>query len=100
MSQIPGVTAGSPNKKPDFFVSYTGADAAWAEWIAFELEKAGYRTVIQLWDFAPGSNFVIEMRKAAAGAARTIAVLSPRYLKSEFAQTEWAAAFAGDPGGG
>ena len=54
----------SPDKKPDFFISYTGADAAWAEWIAIELENAGYRTVIQLWDFAPGSNFVVEMHQA------------------------------------
>src|SRR3954447_2750438 len=99
MSQIPGVTVGSPDKRVDFFISYTGADAAWAEWIAVQLEDAGYRTVIQLWDFAPGSNFVFEMKKAAAAAARTIAVLSPRYLKSEFAQAEWAAAFAADPGG-
>ena len=49
----------------NFFVSYTGADEAWAEWIAFALERAGFTTVIQAWDFRPGSNFVIEMQNAA-----------------------------------
>lgn len=84
---------------PDFFVSYTSVDRAWAEWIAFVLEEAGFSTVIQAWDFRPGSNFVIEMQKAASEADRTIMVLSPDYLKSQFTSPEWAAAFAQDPQG-
>ena len=78
----------------DFFVSYNKADRAWAEWIAWVLEEAGYSTVIQAWDFRPGSNFVLEMQKAAAEAERTIAVLSPEYLTARFTQPEWAAAEA------
>ena len=46
----------------DFFISYTKTDKAWAEWIAWTLEAAGYSTVIQAWDFRPGSNFVLEMQ--------------------------------------
>lgn len=84
---------------PDFFVSYTSADRVWAEWIAFELEEAGFSTVIQAWDFRPGSNFVLEMQKAAGEADRTIMILSPDYLKSQFASSEWAAAFVQDPQG-
>jgi phage replication-related protein YjqB (UPF0714/DUF867 family) len=38
----------------DFFVSCTGADQAWAEWIASQLEEAGYSTVLQAWDFRLG----------------------------------------------
>ena len=38
----------------DFFVSYTAADQAWAEWIADQLEAAGHTTVLQAWDFRPG----------------------------------------------
>lgn len=37
----------------DFFVSYTRTDAAWAEWIAWQLEATGKRVVIQSWDFCP-----------------------------------------------
>ncbi len=31
----------------DFFISYTGKDRAWAEWIAMQLEETGYHTIIQ-----------------------------------------------------
>jgi hypothetical protein len=83
----------------DFFVSYTSADRTWAEWIAFVLEEVGFSVIIQVWDFRPGSNFVLEMQQAASEAERTIMVLSPDYLKSQFASSEWAAAFSGDPQG-
>jgi len=55
--------------------------------------------VIQAWDFSPGSNFVLEMQRAAASAQRTIAILSPDYVASRFAAPEWGAAFAQDPEG-
>ncbi|HEX6910536.1 MAG TPA: toll/interleukin-1 receptor domain-containing protein, partial [Longimicrobium sp.] len=83
----------------DFFISYNKADKRWAEWIAWHLEEADYTTVLQAWDFGTGSNFVLEMQKAAEEAERTIAVLSPDYLASRFTAPEWAAAFAQDPTG-
>src|SRR5665213_1650532 len=83
----------------EFFVSYTSADKAWAEWIGFVLEEEGFTAVIQAWDFSAGSNFVLEMQRAATAADRTIMVLSPDYLKSQFAAPEWAAAFSHDPQG-
>jgi len=83
----------------DFFISYNKADRAWAEWIAWHLEEAGYTTTLQAWDFRPGSNFVLDMQRAAVEATRTIAVLSPDYLNALFTQPEWAAAFAQDPTG-
>jgi hypothetical protein len=79
----------------DYFISYTSADKTWAEWIGWVLEEAGATVRLQAWDFAPGSNFVLEMQRAAS-AHRTIAVLSPDYLTSRFAAPEWAAAFAQD----
>lgn len=83
----------------DFFISYTHVDSRWAEWIAYVLEEEGHSTIIQAWDFRPGSNFVLEMQRAAAEAERTIMVLSPAYLNSEMASSEWASAFARDPQG-
>jgi len=82
-----------------FFISYTSADRTWAEWIAYVLEEAGFKVIIQGWDFRPGSNFVVEMQKAASEAERTIMVLSPAYLKSQFTSPEWSAAFRHDPQG-
>jgi hypothetical protein len=84
----------------DFFISYNRNDAAWAEWIAWTLEEAGYSVVFQAWDFRPGGDFVLEIHNAAQGSERTIAVLSRSYLQAEYTQPEWAAAFARDPRGG
>jgi hypothetical protein len=83
----------------DFLISYTNINRGWAEWIAWQLEEAGYTTVLQAWDFRSGSNFVLDMQKAAAEAQRTITVLSPDYLNALYTQPEWAAAFAKDPTG-
>ena len=85
--------------KKDFFISYNGKDREWAEWIAWQLDEAGYTTVIQAWDFRPGGNFVIDMQQATTDTNRTIMVLSQNYLDAMFTQPEWAAAFAKDPTG-
>jgi HAD superfamily phosphoserine phosphatase-like hydrolase len=83
----------------NFFISYNKADRRWAEWIAWQLEEAGYTTIVQAWDFTAGGNFVLDMQKASNEAERTIAVLSEDYLQASFTQPEWASAFAQDPTG-
>jgi TIR domain-containing protein/NB-ARC domain-containing protein len=95
-------TVESTAEKPlrdHFFISYDRADRAWAEWIAWQLEQAGHQVKIQAWDFAPGRNFLLEMQKTILECERTIAVLSPNYFSSEFAEAEWATAFRLDPTG-
>ena len=91
-------TAEAPQGQADFFVSFSNHDKPWADWIAWVLDEQGYTIIYQPWDFAPGTNFVLQMNKAA-GSAKTIAVLSDNYINSNFAQPEWAAAFADDPTG-
>ena len=86
-------------KKKDFFISYTESDQTWAEWIAWQLEDAGYTTILQAWDFLSGSNFVHEMQMAMVNAHRVLAILSPQYLQSAYCKAEWAAVFADDPTG-
>ena len=83
----------------DFFISYTAVDDAWARWIAVELERAGYTTVVQAFDFRPGADFMHQMQQATESAGRTIAVLSSAYFGSRFAESEWRVAFARDPSG-
>jgi hypothetical protein len=85
--------------KKDFFISYNRADITWAEWIAWELEEAGYATIVQAWDFRPGFNFAVRMDQALKEAERVVAVLSPEYLAAEFTHSEWAAGFVEDPKG-
>jgi tetratricopeptide (TPR) repeat protein len=83
----------------DFFVSYTSADRAWAEWIAWQLEQAGYQVIVQAWDFEPGDNFVVRMRDALEQADRTVALVSAAYLASSYCTDEWTGAFLHDPDG-
>lgn len=83
----------------DFFISYRLPDQRWAEWLAWQLEDHGYSTIVQVWDFVAGSNFVIEMDRATQLARRTVLVLSPDFLAGGFAHAEWAAAFKKDPEG-
>ncbi|MBW4720528.1 TIR domain-containing protein [Saccharothrix obliqua] len=83
----------------DFFVSYTADDRAWAEWIAWQLEDAGFTVLIQAWDFVPGSHWVSRMAEGVRRAERTVAVLSEAYLRSGFGRVEWEAVFRRDPAG-
>jgi tetratricopeptide (TPR) repeat protein len=91
------VVAESPER--DFFISYTQVNRSWAEWIAVQLEQAGYTTLLQAWDFRPGGDFLHQMQQATSTAGRTIAVLSPAYFGSAFGEAEWRAAFVKDPTG-
>jgi len=86
------------NQAADFFVSYTSADQAWAEWIAWHLEQTGYQVIIQAWDFEPGDNFVDRMRDALEQADRTLALMSAAYLASPYCTDEWTGALH-DPDG-
>jgi len=94
---IPDAERGVPTET--IFVSYNGDDARWAEWVAWHIEASGCRAILQAWDFRPGSNFVLAMQQAASESDRTIAIVSPAYLNSQFTQPEWAAAFRKDPRG-
>jgi WD40 repeat protein/3',5'-cyclic AMP phosphodiesterase CpdA/transcriptional regulator with XRE-family HTH domain len=77
------------NSPATFFVSYSPADECWATWIAWELEQAGYRTILQVWDFVPGANFIEFMDRGVTEASVVIAVLSKRYMKSRWGRLEW-----------
>lgn len=81
----------------DFFISYNKADKVWAKGLADWLDQALFTTILQEQDFVAGSNFVSEMHSALKIAQRLILVLSPDYLSSKFAESEWTAAFVSDP---
>jgi len=87
---------GDPNRPIDFFISYSPADERWATWFAWQLEAAGYRTLIQAWDFVPGTNFIDFMDRGIRDAAVVVAVLSRSYLKSHYGRMEWQATLRTD----
>jgi hypothetical protein len=81
----------------DFFVSYAPADETWATWIAWELEQAGYRTILQAWDFVPGTNFIDFMDRGLTRSTAVLAVLSEHYLRSRYGRLEWQTAIRSSP---
>jgi hypothetical protein len=83
----------------DFFVSHAGRDTAWAEWLAWQLEQAGYTVELDVWDWAPGEDFVARMQTALERADRLLAVCTEAYFASAFGGAELRAAFAGQAGG-
>lgn len=86
-----GVTA-----EKTLFLSRAGPDSEIAEQIGTILESAGYRVVLQQWDFANRS-FMDAMHATLAGGARVVALLSEHYLASEYCTAEWQAVLADDP---
>ncbi len=86
-------------EKRNFFLSYAGADRAWAEWIAWQLESADYTVFLQAWDFDVGQNFIERMHDALEQADYTIALLSAAYLASPYCRDEWTGAFSRDADG-
>lgn len=73
----------------DFFISYTSSDENMATWIATVLEKEGYTTIIQAWDFNVGENFLERMNDALINSRCLILVLSNAYFDSQWCKIEW-----------
>ncbi|WP_283135645.1 TIR domain-containing protein [Rhizohabitans arisaemae] len=82
----------------DFFISYSVVNERWATWIAWQLESAGYRTLIQAWDFVPGTDWVHFMDRGVRESTLVLALLSPSYLASPNCEREWRAVMGTDPG--
>src|SRR3954468_16928193 len=78
----------------DFFVSHAGRDTGWAEWLAWQLQDAGYSVELDVWDWTPGEDFVARMKTALQRADRLLAVCTEAYFSSAFGAAELRAAFA------
>ena len=78
----------------DFFISHAGRDTAWAEWLGWQLQEAGYSVELDVWDWAPGEDFVARMAAALESADRVLAVCTEAYFASAFGGAELRAAFA------
>ncbi len=88
-----------PADRVDFFISHAGVDRRWAEWISWQLEEAGYRVILDAWDFKTGTSFVGAMEDAVSRAERTLVMASPAYFEANYTKPEWEAAFTQDSRG-
>jgi len=73
---------GGDGPPTEVFVSYSPSDERWAAWIAWQLEVAGFRTLLRAWDLPPGSPVEDFAERGMRGAAVIVAVLSRAYLGS------------------
>ncbi|GAB2857493.1 FxSxx-COOH system tetratricopeptide repeat protein [Streptomyces deserti] len=64
-----------------FFISYAGPDRPWAEWVAWHLEQAGHRALLDVWDWRAGDDFVARMDQGLAEADAVVALLSTSYFE-------------------
>ncbi|MFF4270387.1 FxSxx-COOH system tetratricopeptide repeat protein [Streptomyces sp. NPDC001536] len=62
------------------FISYAGADRAWAEWVAWQLHSAGYTVELDVWDWRAGDDFVQRMDRALE-RGRLVALFSKAYFE-------------------
>ncbi len=79
----------------DFFISYTGADQAWAEWIAWNLEEAGFSLLIHTWDLPAAGDFVTFPVERLDYSHRTLVVGSREYFTSPWCTEEWTSVLTG-----
>ena len=83
----------------DIYLSYVTEDRMWADWIAAVLDQGGFRVRKQATTAPAGSNVKEEAGRAAASASRTVAVVSPSYLRSSQALGVREAMAVADPAG-
>ncbi|WP_230202935.1 FxSxx-COOH system tetratricopeptide repeat protein [Parafrankia discariae] len=72
----------SPALGADFLISCSNRERQWAEWVAWELESAGFR--VRLWsrDVLPGENFVLWTGRQLGDTRFLVALYSPAYFQS------------------
>jgi len=73
----------------DFFISHNHSDNQWAAWVAYKLEEAGFKVIIDTWDFQASRSFITQMDEALLSGAHLLAVLSPEYMQSDYCRDEW-----------
>ncbi|NUS88432.1 MAG: tetratricopeptide repeat protein [Streptomyces sp.] len=78
-----------------FFISYAGVDRPWAEWVAWHLERGGHRTILDVWDWRTGDDFVRRMDEALERADAVVALFSKAYFEDgRWTGDEWSNAVA------
>jgi hypothetical protein len=78
------------------FISHAGRDRAWAEWVAWQVDHAGWDIDVELdcWDWQAGDNFVAKMNTALDTCDHMLALFSHAYFEPvRWTVGEWTAAF-------
>jgi hypothetical protein len=92
------MTETNDDSKYDVFISYSHRDEEWVRsWLLPRLEEAGLRVCIDFRDFEPGALSIMEMERAVLRSRKTLLVLTPDYVASEWTEFENIMAATLDP---
>ena len=84
----------------DVFISYSHRDKNWVQgWLLSRLERAGLRVCIDFRDFEPGLPSLVNMENAVERSRKTLIVLTPAWVESEWAIFENLLIQTDDPAG-
>jgi len=84
----------------DGFISYSHHDKEWVHgWLLPRLEAAGLRVCIDFRDFEPGLPSLINMENAVEHSRKTLIVLTPAWVESEWTAFESLLIQTDDPAG-
>ena len=70
------------------FICYCYKDVDWAKELLAELEKRGFKCCIDFKNFTVGETIVQNIAEAICFSKKTIAVLSPDFIKSDWCKDE------------
>src|ERR1043165_6591221 len=84
----------------DAFISHSSKDREWVlDWLVPKLEQAGLRICVDRHGFGEGVSAIENMVNAIEASRRTVLVLTPSWVKSEWARFESLLAQRSDPTG-
>lgn len=84
----------------DAFISYSHHDKHWVQgWLLPRLEQAGLRICIDFRDFEPGLPSLVNMENAVERSRKTLIVLTPEWVASEWTAFESLLIQTDDPAG-
>jgi AAA-like domain/TIR domain len=73
----------------DVFISYSHRDKDWVRgWLVPRLKDAAVRVCIDHESFEPGAHSITEMERAVLQSRKTVLILTPDYLQSEWSAFE------------
>ena len=82
----------------DVFLSYSHRNKDWVRgWLVPHLKDAGLKVCIDHESFTPGAPLMTEMERAALESRKTVCILTPEYLQSEWTEFENIMVQTGDP---
>src|SRR6266498_229775 len=82
-------------KMSRIFVSYSGADREFVDQLVRDLQENGHEPFYDQ-DVAAGYSFAKQLSASIETAEVVLLILSPEYISSPWAETEWQLALVGD----